>query len=161
MENNNELLKALVKKGGIDLQESYDLIEKSITRYIDAGVSFHVKWSMKACWFGNSYPVLEMFWKHDADSATDVFDKGKRLDVGAVMNTIKKDVMTAYKSRQYKQDEFTERALGNLVITCLFEDARTEIPMYFVPTPSMLYYKYITCKDESYKEEFEEVFNEH
>lgn len=160
--NRKEIYKKLIKEVGVDLQELLDTVARKINECIESHLSFSVRWELRSHTSNsNRYPQFETVWKHDGTRSSDVFGNRDKLCIQDIFDVILDDVFCSYKSRRYTEDEFKYVALGSIEIHCLQTDTRTTIPFHYEPAHTWTYYKYITCKDESYKEEFEEVFNEH
>lgn len=152
--------KKLREKGGIDLNAVWNLIKSKIEACEAQECEYSVEWKFEACYANWNYPVSKQTWRGTGDP-TNAFGKNSKISINTVMTTIFNDYYTAYKSRQYTEKAYCGKVGGGDIYIKNVEGFDTIIPVWSIPAISWLYYKYITCKDESYKEEFEEVFNEH
>lgn len=144
---------------GVDFATGLQAVQEYLAQRIATGEELQVTWEIKGHIHDTSYPRFKRIWKHNAVKENeDAFNKAVKITPEEVITEMINNFRTIYEARRYTEEEMSYCCDANLEINSMNGDY-VSIPIWCLPTPTWLYYKYIACGDESYKEEFEEVFN--
>lgn len=141
------------ENNGIHLETLLEFVKLKIETLKELGCPFSVSWHLSTYSSGANINHLRFrqVWKDDGNKE-DVFNSKNTINVQNVLDTIVSDIEVTSE-----RCELGEWSSGDILFKNT-EDFSLELPLYFISTPTIVHYKYAICKDETYKEMYDEIF---